>query len=65
VTVKLTHTGSNPVRTTKKIKVMKELKEFFTRKVGNGISGVMPMWFYLLVLTCAITPFVLKAVGVL
>jgi hypothetical protein len=44
---------------------MKELKEFFTRKVGNGISGVMPMWFYLLVLTCAITPFVLKAVGVL
>jgi len=44
---------------------MKELKEFLNRKVGNEISGVMPMWFYLLVLTCAITPFILKAVGVL
>jgi hypothetical protein len=54
----------NPVKT-QKIKVMKELKEFLNRKVGNQISGVMPMWFYLSVLTCTITPFVLKAVGVL
>jgi hypothetical protein len=44
---------------------MKELKAFLNRKVGNEISGVMPMWFYLLVLTCAITPFVLKSFGVL
>jgi hypothetical protein len=44
---------------------MKELKEFLNRKVGNEISGVMPMWFYLLVISCAITPFILKAVGVL
>ena len=49
----------------KKIKVMKELKAFLNRKVGNEISGVMPMWFYLLVLTCAITPFLLKSFGVL
>ena len=44
---------------------MKEPKEFLNRKLGNEISGVMPMWFYLLVISCAITPFVLKAVGVL
>jgi hypothetical protein len=41
------------------------MKEFLNRKVGNGVSGVMPMWFYLLVISCAITPFILKAVGVL
>ena len=41
------------------------MKEFLNRKVGKEVSGVMPMWFYLLVLTCAITPFVLKSVGVL
>jgi len=44
------------------------MKEFLNRKVGNQISGVMPMWFYLLVISCAITPFILfilKAIGVL
>jgi hypothetical protein len=41
------------------------MKEFLNRKVGKEVSGVMPMWFYLLVITCAITPFVLKSFGVL
>jgi hypothetical protein len=41
------------------------MKEFLNRKVGNEISGVMSMRFYLLVLTCAITPFILKSFGVL
>jgi len=40
------------------------MKEFLKQKVGNQISGVMPMWFYLLVIICAITPFILKSIGV-
>jgi hypothetical protein len=41
------------------------MKKFLTKKIGNEISGIMPMWFYLLVITCATTPFLLKAVGII
>jgi len=44
---------------------MKKLKEFLKQEVGNQISGVMPMWFYLLVIIYVITPFILKSIGVL
>jgi hypothetical protein len=40
------------------------MKKFLNRKVGNQITGIMPMWFYLLVVGCVITPFILKAIGV-
>lgn len=40
------------------------MKKFLTKKIGNQISGIMPMWFYLLAIISAITPFVLKTIGV-
>ncbi len=32
-------------------------KKFLNRKIGNQISGIMPLWFYLLVVSCAIILF--------
>lgn len=38
------------------------MKKFLNRKIGNQISGIMPMWLYLLVITCVTVPIILKLI---
>ena len=38
------------------------MKKFLLRKVGNSISGHMPMWFYLAIILTWITIFTIKAI---
>lgn len=39
-----------------------KMKIFFLKKVGNNISGYMPMWFYLAIILTWIVIFTIKAI---